>query len=227
MTQQTPDPVTDDKLTSGGTTTSVDTTPVTDVKDQQSTSGGEDWETRYKGQQKVMAKKDAQIDKLQKQLDDLAAQLEEIRPLVDTRTKEKGELEATRSSLEQQLDAAKKEAETIKRKLAHTAIIMQDYSHLAPLADYIPESEDEATFRESAKKFGETLQKVVDAEVKRVMAGAAPPQPKGSDGFATSAEEDELYRTVANLAGRPGKEKEYEAAFAKWMALQNSKQQRS
>lgn len=203
--------------------TLTDPSDTKDTKEQQSTSSGEDWESRYKGQQRVMAKKDAQLQKLQEQLDTLNTRIEELLPTVDKSTKEKEALQATKTTLEEQLEEAKQDANAVKQQLAQTEIIMQEFPDLATVAKYIPPSEDDDTYRKNAKAFSEAVQGLLDENVKDVLSGSSPGQPAGNEGMATSAEEDALWSKLMACAGVLGKEQEYEELYAQWMTLQNSK----
>ena len=223
-TQKDPENI-DDVAPESVTDDSTDnTTETTTTNTQQSPTSGEDWESRYKGQQRVMAKKDAQIQELQDKLDKMNTRLEELIPTVDQTKKEKGELEGAKAELEKQLEEARQDALLAKSKLAQTEIIMQEFTDLSPVAEWIPPSDDPDTFRANATKFREAIGSMLENKVKDVMVGSSPPQPAGKDGLASSAEEDELWQKLMTTAGIPGKEEEYERLRAQWVNIQNTKQ---
>lgn len=182
----------------------------------------EDWETRYKGLQKTVAKKDEAITELQKKLETLTANLEELRVTHGTTEQQKQLVEQSRQTLEKQLAEVKAERDNATKTLREQAIIMTEFPQLAKLSKYIPPATTEEDFRKNAAAFAEDMSKAVSTGVKDAMTGATPPQ-KGAEPMANEAEEDRLWTKVTSLAGIPGKEAEYEEARAKWVKLQQSK----
>jgi hypothetical protein len=197
---------------------------VTDSKSQQSsTSGGEDWEARYKGLQKTAAKKDSTIVELQEKLDKAIVDIEEVRTSSTTTAAQKAVAEKAKTDLEAQLNQVKSERDAMQKTLSQQAIIVNEFSHLGKLSKYIPKAEDDETFKQNATIFATDIEEAVQARVKTVMSGATPPQPKGKQEMATESEEEALYHRVTSLAGIAGKEAEFEEARKKYVTLMQNK----
>lgn len=197
---------------------------VTDSKTQQSkSSSGEDWEARYKGLMKTVAKKDSSIAELQEKLDKAVTDIEEIRTSTTLTEAQKTAAEKAKTDLEAQLNQTKAERDTLQKSLSQQAIIVNEFSHLGKLSKYIPKAEDDETFKKNATAFAADLEEAVQARVKSVMSGSTPPQPKGKQEMATESEEEALYRKVTSLAGIAGKEAEFEEARQKWVTLSLNK----
>jgi len=210
----------DSEVAEGLTTENVTTATVTTTLP--SGTQQEDYEARYKGLQKVMAKKDQQLVDLQARLDTLATQMEELRPQVDQSSRQARELEESKGSLEKELEKAKAEAQMAKQRLAQSTIIMKEFPQLNELTEYIPQSDDEDVFRESAKALDAKVKMIVDAQIKRLMAGATAPQPSGKQSIESSAEADRLWDELMRVAGVPGKEREYADLNSKWIKLKGT-----
>jgi len=203
-----------------------DPSPAPDPKKQQAGDSpptpspkGEDWEARYQGLQKVLAKKDATIVDLQAKLDKLMADFEELRSTSATFEKDKTALETQTKTVQDQLTTLTSERDTLKRQLAQQQLLIQKFPQLAHLAKYIPPADDDATFEVNAKAFADDLALAITAGVKDTLTGSSPPASHGTGEPVTEDEEEALYRKVTSLAGRPGKEEEYEATYKQWLTL--------
>jgi chromosome segregation ATPase len=203
----------------------TDTSATGSVSGQQSggTSGGDDWEARYKGLQKVASKKDATIADMQGKLDKLTSDLEEMRASSSGTQAQRDDLARSKDDLQKQLTTLQAERDRMATSLARQAIIIDEFPTLVKLSKFIPESQTDDEFRGKAKELQEELQAAVNAAVKQTMTGASPAQPKSKQAMVTDAEEDQLWRTVTSLAGIPGKEAEFAEARDRWAKIQNSK----
>jgi hypothetical protein len=170
---------------------------------------------RYKGIQKVVAKKDVEIGKLQTSVTELSEQLEELKATTGNTEQAKSDAEKKMADIQDQLTGLQSERENLNQKLTQQGIVMKEFPSLAPLAEYIPVANDEDGFRDNAKQFSEALNAFVDQGVDAKLAGASLPSPKGEDEIPTENEVDKAYDKVVNLAGVLGKEAEYEDAFQK------------
>jgi peptidoglycan hydrolase CwlO-like protein len=168
-------------------------------------------EESYQGLQRVVAKKDNELESLKKQIETLSTQLEETKADTSKLTGTKGQLEQELQDAKTKLTELETSRDGLDKQLRQQGIIMQEFPNLATLAQYIPPADDDDQFRANAKNFSEAMSAFVKSGVKQVMQGGAPPQPP-SDDTASETEEDQLWRTVYNTAGVPGKEKEYEEA---------------
>jgi hypothetical protein len=194
--------------------------PVTEPKSKQpSSSDAEDWETRYKGQQKLTAKREQTIQRLQDKLDALTEKHEEAVNAGEKSAKEKTDTEKQLAELSAQLDAARVEQQALQTSLEQNSIVMEKFPDLTPLAKYIPTGDTAEEFAQNAEAFQKDIAAFVDAGVKTAMNGASPPTPDGKTQLATQAEKDSAYDAVVALAGVSGKEAEYEKARQKWVEL--------
>jgi hypothetical protein len=208
-----------DGTTPDGTQSSVTSQP----SSQQLTSGGEDWEARYKGLQKVTAKKEATIAELTGKLDQANATLESLRLSQTSTDAQRVTAEQAKAGLESQLTALQADHAKLQKTLLHQGIVLQEFPQLSTLFTYIPEASSVEDLRVKAKKFADDLASTVQSSVKQVMSGGSPPQPTGTGQLASEAEGDKLWDEVCSLAGRPGKEKEYAVARERWETFMKSK----
>lgn len=208
----TPDPVvpTDDpKQTTAGSTPPDDGTPKGYVSEES-----------YKGLQRVLTKKDTDLEKLQTQVDDLSTQIEEVK---GTSTG----LATSKSDLETQLEEAKSSTETLQterddlsKKVERQSVIMTDFPQLATLADYIPPADDAEGFKKNAEDFSNALGVFVKDGVTEKITGATPPVPVGKeDTTAQQAEIDQLWETMMKTGGNPEKLDDFETAQKRYEEL--------
>jgi hypothetical protein len=170
-------------------------------------------EESYQGLQRVVAKKDKELDDLKASKELLNTQLEELKTTSAASAQSKGDLEAKLKEAEDKLSSLETDRNGLNRQLKQQEIIMQEFPDLAPLAGFIPSSEDEDSFRTNAQNFKEALGNFVQKGVKKTLEGATPPQSPPSDGFADTEEErlwDTVYRTAGSL--KPEDVKEYNEA---------------
>lgn len=168
-------------------------------------------EESYQGLQRVVAKKDKELDTLKDTVATLSTQLEELKADSTKLTGTKGTLETQLQDAQSKLQELETSRADLDKQLRQQGIIMQEFPSLARLATYIPAADDDEQFRTNAKSFAEAMQAFVKSGVQEVISGGAPPQPQ-SDDTVGETEEDKLWGEVYTLAGVPGKEKEYAEA---------------
>lgn len=179
---------------------------------------------RYKGLQKVVAKKDQQILELQDSVQALSDELEELKVNSASTQTAKSTAEQKVQELQSQLDNLTAERDEVNKQLTQQGIIMKDFPQLAQLAKFIPPAEDEEGFKTNAKEFAEALKGFVDKGVVETLEGASPPSPSTEEEAPTSSEEDRLWSIVYSTSGVPGKEAEYEEANEKLQKILAAKQ---
>lgn len=179
----------------------------------------ENWEERYTGLQKTVAKKDDQITKLQERIDQLIADLEELRTNASSTEKDKTTLETSAKQLQDQMATLTSERDGLKKQLAQQQIIISKFPHLAHLAKYIPPADTDEAYIENATNFAADLKAAIDSGVKDLLKGASPPQPPDDRKPPTEDQEEVAYRKMVKLAGVIGKEDEYETARKAWLDL--------
>lgn len=212
-----------------------DTTSSTETKPQDSTGGKtsgneinlEDYVSKesYQGLQRVVAKRDADIDTLKKKLEEVSTQLEEMKTSSSSVSEEKSKLEKSVEDAQKLLDETTAERDKLNKQLEQQGVIMQEFPDLAPLASYIPDAESTEDYRESAKKFQEALKGYVTDGVKKTLSGSSPPAPGDGKETVDEAEEDALWKTVFATSGVPGKEKDFAEANDKLQRILASKEQ--
>jgi len=174
---------------------------------------------RYKGLQKVVAKRDAEIDALKLKLEELSTTQEEVRLKGATTEAEKAKLAKDLEDARKLLETATAEQQRATKKLAQQTIVLKQFPDLAPLAEFIPPADDDETFVKNAKSLTESLDAYIEARVKSKLSGAVPPvQPRSQDQLP-DGEEDRLWAEVSRYAGVPGKEREFREANIKLQAL--------
>lgn len=216
-----------DNSTDDGTTTSGNATNVQvaaeDNTSKQATSPsqkGEDWETAYKGLQKVVARKDREVNELTDKLENLSSQLEELKTTSQSSQSAKSDLEKQLGELQSTLESLKTEKDDLNNKLAQSSLVMEKFPEIAPLAAFIPSGNSIEEFEQNAQAFKERIDDYTSAKAKGLLQGASPTSTKSSeDGMVTENELDKLWDQVYSLAGIPGKEKEYEEANSKLQSI--------
>lgn len=183
------------------------------------------WEESYKGLQKVVAKKDAEIVKVTSRLDTLTQQFEEVKNTSQLSSQDKTKIEKELGEIKKEAASLKSERDELGTKLSRSEVIMKDFSDLSPLAEYIPEGKTEEEFRENAKKFQTDLTGFTKTAVETTIEGATVLQPVGEEDADLSAnKEDELWSIINQTAGVQGKEEEYTKANEELMAILNAKE---
>ncbi len=182
------------------------------------------WEESYKGLQKVVAKKDAEIVKATERLDTLTAQFETLKNTSTLTAADKAKIEKELGEITTAKDGLETDRDDLKKKLSQSEIIMKEFSALSPLVDYIPAADDDDEFRENAKKFQESLGSYTKEAVGEVLEGATLIQPEGKEDAATSASrEEELWAIITKTAGFEGKEEEFNKANDELLQIQQAK----
>lgn len=198
----------------------VTTEPTASTKDQ---PAGYVSEESYKGLQRAAEKQrrelETKLQELTKQLEGTSTELEAQKLLAA----EKVTLQDQLKTLATTLDQTQKDREVLNRTIAQQNIILGEFPTLAPLAGFIPTAPDDDTYRSNAKNFEAALSKYVTGAVKQTLEGASPPSGKTKSDIPTAAEEDKAWNKVYSLAGVPGKEKEYEEAYAQLRNLIGTK----
>lgn len=168
-------------------------------------------EESYQGLQRVVAKKDKELEDLRSKMNTLAESLEELKTNSSQLAGTKGDLEKALQEAKTQLESIETDRNTLDKQLRQQGIVMREFPNLAGVAQYIPQAEDDDTYRANAKAFSEAMGSFVKSGVHQVISGGTPPQPPSKD-TASETEEDQLWRDIYSLAGVPGKEKEFNDA---------------
>jgi chromosome segregation ATPase len=187
--------------------------------DEPENDPADDWQARYAGLQKVVAKKDKALTDLSQKVESLTDTLEELRT---QSTSSETQLESVKKQAEEaqeQLATLTGERDNLKQQLDQQQIVLKDYPQLAPLAEFIPAAENEEQFRTNAENFAKAIEAFTGEAVTRTVEGSTPPIPSGKQEVVTQDQVDVAYDKAAKLAGVPGKEQEYQAANDEYVRL--------
>lgn len=189
-----------------------------------------DWEAAYKGLQKQLntlqtssAKTISDLTQkstdLQTQLDAANAKLLEKDGVITTK-------ETELKKLSDDLTGEKANSGKALSDLKRAKLIMKEFPDLAPMesAEILPVATDETELRTKLTAFKEVLKTQLGLQLQQTLQGGSPPPPTNDGGsHAADETEDDLWAKMMQYGGVHGKEKEYEAAYQKWLALQKQK----
>lgn len=203
--------------------TEPQTTP---PKSQQSQQKSDDEITpdRYRGLQRIVAKRDDEIAKLKEAVEKMSEALEEQKLQANSSASEKEKLAKQLEENTKALVAAQAEQAKAAKKLTQQSIVLKEFPDLAPLVDYIPVTEDDVAFRTAAQGFKAALENYIAAGVKQKLSGASPKADAQSQAMIPDGEEERLWSIIERTAGVAGKETEYREANDKLQALLMQKQ---
>jgi hypothetical protein len=202
----------------------TDETQNTDQQDATSTEAVDtqshdtvDWETRYKSLQRVQEQKrqklDQQIADLTTKHEQALLETQEKKQAAEILEKQQAQFLKEKGELEGKLQVAQAEQESLNKKVLFQKIILEDFSDLADMSDYIiPVATTEEEVRSKATALREKMGKRVQASVKEVMTGASSTVQGTGNTIPTSSEEEALWRKIYDTAGRVGKEEEFAKA---------------
>ncbi|MGC9423773.1 hypothetical protein, partial [Vibrio sp.] len=177
-------------------------------------------EAEYKGLQAVIAKRDQTIASLTNKNQDLETEIADLKSKHGTAISEKTDLSEKITNVTEEKTNLENQVAKLEKKLKHQDIVMKDFPELAPVMSFIPETETEEEFRAKAKELQSSLNKYVGDGMQNVLSGSSPAVSGNEENSTLSGDEaDKWYREAASLAGIPGKEKEYEEAFQKYLEL--------
>jgi chromosome segregation ATPase len=207
-------PITSDTQTTTSTaTTKTDGSPITVTYT----------EAQYKGLQAVIAKRDGTIGTLTAQIVELEGKLAEAQSQHGAAVTEKTTVATQLTDAQSKVTQLQAEVTALQKKLSYQGIILKEFPDLASAASFIPETATEEEYRQKATEFRGTLKQYVDSRVKNVLDGSSPPIDQQNTTINAS-DDDKAYRDVVSLAGRPGKEKEYQEAYDRWQNILKAKQ---
>jgi hypothetical protein len=178
-----------------------------------------DWKASYLGLQKVVNRKDKEVETLKTKLDKLVEDFEDSKATSSSTEKVKGDLEKQLKEAQTSLSGLESERDQLNNQLIQTNIVMEKFPEIAKLAQYIPAADDAETFEANAKKFAEDVGALVETGVDKKLKGASPPAPPGEEGTETQNEKDKLWDELMVLGKDPAKKAEYEAKFKEWETL--------
>jgi len=199
-------------------------TPTPPQQSSKSSSDEEITPERYKGLQKVVAKRDAELLDQKAKLDKLAEDLEELRSQTSSSEATKTKLAKDLADAQASLSIAQAEQARATKRLAQQSIVLKQFPELAPLAEFIPAAESDEDFVKNANALKASLEAYVSQGVKIKLSGAVPPLTQKGNEMAPDGEEDRLWSEINRTAGIPGLEKEYREANDKLQALLVAKQ---
>lgn len=186
-------------------------------------------------QKAVQSGLDKKIDTLSKQVDELKDEKVELQAEVGRLTKlantddVEAEFKEQMQSLQEQLDGLKgnlkakeQEVTTLKQETERLNIVASEFPQMAPLvkAKALPSADDSESFREAMQQLAETFVSKGDVEAHARREGARPPSsPAGGEGAT------DISKIKANMdaARREGNKKEYEKWREQWFDWHDKK----
>lgn len=183
-------------------------------------------EGQYKGLQAVIARRDADIVGFKNTIIDLETKLLEAQHGTVTVTGEKTTLETQLTAANTKVTDLEGQVAALTKRLKYNDIIMKEFPDLAQAASFIPETPTDDEFRTKATEFRQALTGFANLKVQNVLAGSSIPVNQAN---TTTGEDDEdkAYRDVVALAGKPGKEKEYQEKYDHYQNILKAKQNQS
>jgi len=209
------EPVYDNGDPTGGT----EAPPSTETTPPQPTVS---WEERYKGLQAASEKQRVKLEKEAREakdkLDQTLADLEAARASGTTASQTTDKLSKDLEALQTQVSALTAEKTALAAKITRQNIVITEFPELAQLSEYIPDAPTDEQFRANAQKFAQTLEGHVKSKVDGLVntSTSAPPSHKAPP---SATEIDRAWDEVYSTAGVPGKEAEYQKAYAKLQGL--------
>jgi len=184
--------------------------------------GGENWEERFKGLQRIYQKKQGEEVELRAKIDTLQASSEESKQSETALMKQLEDLKKLSEQASAELDNLNKELETQKFIGQRTHLIMSEFPELARFEaeGLLPSADTEDDMRAKFAKFRDTIKASVDSGVQERMVGVAPAGGAGGGTTPTRTKVD-VYAEITRLAGRrdPESRVKYDALIKEWDAL--------
>lgn len=179
---------------------------------------GENWEARYKGMQTLYNKVNAQLTVAQRELTEAHVKVEELTQQVKSLESDKGGATSSLTVAQEKANVAEKQLAILKKKLD----VVKTNPDIALFADMITIGESDEETAANVAKLNESIKRLLDGRVADRLSGSSPNLPKALDDKSKKPDVDALYDKVSELAGKPGKEKEYQATYAEYLeALKN------
>jgi DNA repair exonuclease SbcCD ATPase subunit len=176
----------------------------------------ERWKNGYAGLQKTLGKKDIELEKLTKQLEETNSGLSTLQ---QTHTS----VQTEHQSLTQKAEELELNLNATQSQLQRAKIIMGKFPHLASWEadNSLPETPVDAKEEDVIKLFQSFSDKLAAAtKSANINAGGGPPPPAGNGGGSTSADEE---LKLAKDAASHGKLDEYSAHYNKYLELSKPK----
>lgn len=183
-----------------------------------------DWKESYQGLQRVVSRKDKELEDLKEKYDAL---LEKSEDASVNERKLQTDLEAAKEELEKhqsEMDNLTGQLAVHEAKAARTDLILDEYPGLASFEakGLLPsvDDSDEDALRKKLAAFEEALGETIKAGVQKQVTGVGPADTGGGAPKPTRSK-NELYAIITTLAGTrdPVEKAKYEAAKAEWDQL--------
>jgi len=176
-----------------------------------------DWEARYKSLQSVQEKKrlslEQQISDLSTKHEQALLEAQEKKQAAETLEKQQAQFLKEKADLEEKLKVSLSEQDQLNKKVSFQKIILEDFSDLADMSEYIiPVSTSEEEVRSKATALREKMGKRVKMSVTEVLKGSSTAVGGTGNTTPTQSEEDAIWKRIDDTAGRVGKEEEFAKA---------------
>lgn len=178
----------------------------------------------YKGLQRTVSKKDSQIAKLNKELEDAKKEKKDAEALLGKGDQVRLDLQKTIRDQGERLSALEQENKQSKREAMQSRVIAEDFPGLAKLQEYIPSAETEDEFRKNCEGLEAALGEETTKILTKELQGSTPSVDDEETKPVSQATVDKKYAAAMALAGVRGKEKEYNKAYDEYLDALNTRQ---
>lgn len=179
----------------------------------------------YKGLQRTVNERNEEIKRLKGENQSLNQEIEDLKESMEKGDIVRADLQKSIRETNERIEALETENQQAKKEAMKNRVLMEKFPDLQHLKEYIPDADTEEDFVENASAFKEKLGKQVDSEVTRELEGSTPPVDGDDNGVPSQEEVDQLYDKAMSLAGLSGKQEEYDAAYDKYLAALNARNQ--
>lgn len=175
----------------------------------------------YKGLQRTVAKKDAELEKLKVDHAKLLEEQNDLKSTLDSGEKVRFDLQQKFKETSNRIAALELENEQSKVSAMQNRVIAAEFPGLARLKDFVPSAATEDEYRENCKSLTLALGTEVNKSLEKELTNSTPPV-EDTEKQVSQATIDKLYAKAMKMAGIRGKEDEYEKTMDEYMkALQS------
>lgn len=176
----------------------------------------------YKGLQRTVSKKDSEIAKLKKELENAEKEKADALAVLDKGDKVRLDLQKTIADQGKRLGALEQENQQSKLEAMQSRVLAEDFPGLAKLKNYIPSAETEDEYRKNCEGLQAALGEETTKILTKELSNSTPPVDDNNKPVS-QAQVDKLYSKAMSLAGVRGKEQEYKKTFDEYLLALNSR----
>jgi chromosome segregation ATPase len=184
------------------------------------------WELAYKGLQRTLEKLQAKYDKQTEQLDNLSAELEELRQTHGKVSKDKESVDKSLADKDAEIQRLTQQVNNHDVELKRTKLIMTDYPDLVAFEGkgLLPTADTEENLKVKLTDFRTSMKGMLDSEIEKKLKGQGPPSTSHQETINLDSQ-DAVYDRMIAIAGSrdPALQAEYAQLYSKWTELTKPK----